>query len=325
MPGERPFGQPGESPMTRTGGLPFFGNLYSGRIDNNNYAPQAQGGSKDLQGFDKSMWDDPNVRARIDECPYFALCDQVIFHNMDPNYLDPGLLTPEEHHLLLLYSRAYYEKWGTIRARPPNIVPHLRFKYGGTALLDSITDLLDLPRENIKTLKQEYFFDDSCLIAMDPSLWRTAYLDPANRDHLSGRILDFGDIEKSKQEKFFLLLDQMRRIRVVRHDQGEEEKVEIIPFRNAVTLYDFSKYLGLKPYQGHLKVYDYVDTKKTAKVFTVKTEDDFFDFLVALFYSADIGEATLQADLADANDNTCRYSIVVEPFSIDDRRQGRWF
>lgn len=324
MQGERAFFQPGASPMASTGGLPFYGNLYTGRVDSQNYLPPHQGGSGLLEK-NTTLWDNPAIREKLLACPYFALSDQVMYHNMDPVYLDPGLLSPEEHQLLLLASRAYYEKWTTIYRRPPNPLPQLRIQYGMTKLLDDILFLLDVKPAVCEVLKKEYAVDDASLIGMNPNLWSAAFLDPANMDQLSGRVLEFAGMEEPTRRKFFLLLDQMRRIKVHRRDlPNGEERVEVVPFHYGVTLFDLCKFLGLKPYNGQLKVYDMVDMQGTMRAETLKTEDVYFDFLIALFYRADIRAATL-SDLADANDNTCRYTITVEPFSADERRKGRWF
>ncbi|KAG5491661.1 hypothetical protein JIQ42_01567 [Leishmania sp. Namibia] len=324
LEGERQFFNLGGSPMQSTGGLPFYGNLYAGRVDSQNYLPPRRGGSGLLE-VDKSLWDNPVTRQKLQACPYFALSDQVMFHNMDPVYLDPGLLSPEEHQLLLLFSRAYYEKWAAIHRRPPHALPRLRISYGSSKLLDEILFLLEVHPDVCEVLKKEYAVDDSSLIGMNPDLWSTAYLDPANMDHLSGRVLEFAGVPEPKRKKFFLLLDQMRRIKVHRRDLANgEERVDVVPFRYGVTLYDFSKFLGITPYSGQLKIYDYVDLQGTARAETLKDEDSYFDYLIALFYRADIRSSTL-TDMADANDHTCRYTVTVEPFTADDRRVGRWF
>lgn len=315
--------------MGAAGGLPFYGNLYTGRVDSQNYVAPVQGGGTGLVVGCKSLWDDPVIQARVSKCPYFALCDQVLFHNMDPSHLDPGILNPEEHQLLLLYSRAYYEKWKVIHRRPANVVPRLRIKYGGSALLDEMLELVECPKDVRLVLKLEYQVDDSCLIGMAPHCWSTAYLDPCNMDHLSGRVLEFADMPADSREKFFSVLDQMRRIRIVRRDLGTKENpnVEeelILPFCYGVTLFDLYKYLNLKPYSGQLKVYDFMDLSGTPRVISLIDEDSYFDFLLAVFYRANLRRATLSKNLADEKDYTCRYSITVEPFTVDERRVGGW-
>lgn len=323
MEGERKFSFAGQSPMQSTGGLPFYGNLYTGRVDGQNYMPPRQGGSGILEPG-KSLWDDPVVQQKIRQCPYFALSDQVLYHNMDPVFLDPGLLSAEEHQLLLLFSRAYYEKWLVIHKRPPNMLPRVRIQYGSTALLDEILFYLGATEEVANCLKKEYVVDDASLIGMNPELWTTAYLDPANMDQLSGRVLEFAGMPEPIQKKFFLLLKQMRRIKVIRRDLPTgEEQVEVVPFHFGVTLFDLHKFFGLRPYSGQIKVYDYVDLYGTRRTETLKTEDAYFDYLMALFYRPNIQLSTLSS-LADESDNTCRYTITIEPFTADDRRVGRW-
>ncbi|CCW66544.1 unnamed protein product [Phytomonas sp. Hart1] len=328
MEGERKYNFVGEAPIQGAGGLPFYGNLYTGRVDSQNYVPQRQGGSYLLEK-NGTLWDDTAVRAKIEKCPYFALSDQVLYHNMDPVYLDPGVLTPEEHHLLLLFSRAYFEKWKVLHKRPPNGFKRIRITYGGTQLLDNIISLLNISSKVAMTLKMEYFLDDASLIAMNPQCWDTAYLDPLNMDHFSGRVLEFGDMPKFQREQFFMLLNQMRRIVVERRDTmasngGVPERV-VLPFTKGVTLYDLYKELDLPPYSGQLKVYNLIDRIGTKRVQTLKDEDTYFDFLVLSFYKANLNQAVLSEDLADEMDNTCHYHITVEPFTVMERRVGRWF
>lgn len=324
--GERRFSFAGESPLGATGGLPFYGNIYAGRVDSQNYVPPVQGGGTGLViGGKKSLWDDAAVQAKVEKCPYFALCDQVLFHNMDPSHLDPGLLTPEEHQLLLLYSRAYYEKWSALHKRPAVAAPRLRLQYGSSKVLDELLDLVECPQDPRDALKQEYLVDDSSLIGMNPNCWTTAYLDPGNMDHLSGRVLDFADVPVECQQKFFLVLDQMRRIKVVRCDTADgEEETLIVPFLYGITLFDLHKYLGLKPYSGQLKVYDYVDGQGTPRVITLSSEDVYFDFLVSSFYKADLRKANTLSSIADDKDHTCRYVVTVERYGTNERRSGSW-
>lgn len=326
--GERKFAYPGESPLGATGGLPFYGNLYVGRVHEEDYRPPGQGGSAPnflSKNHAGALWENPAVRQKIQECPYFALCDQVLYHNMDPAYLDPGLLTPEEHQLLLLYSRAYYEKWKAIHRRPANGVTRIRIRYGSSDLLDRMCNYLDVPGKVRDVLKREYLVDDSCLIAMNPDVWSTAYFDPANLDHLSGRVLGFADMAEETQEKFFALLHQMRRLHIVRKDlSGAAEEHFVVPYKEATTLYDLSKSLNIIPYAGQLKVYNMVDLRGTVQTVTLSDEDAFFDFLVTSFYKADLHRATL-GELADSSDYTTQYTITVEPYTAAERRVGRWF
>ncbi|KAH9577232.1 hypothetical protein LSM04_000830 [Trypanosoma melophagium] len=322
MEGERKFTFPGSPATHATGGIPFYGNVYAGRVDTQNYVPPPQEGSGLIRPK-QNHWEDVQVRAKIEQCPYFALCDQVLWHNMDPAYLDPGLLTAEEHHLLLLFSRAYYEKWKTIHARPANALPRIRIKYGSTYLLDEMLELVEAPTKVRDSLVKEFQLDDASLIAMNPDCWMTAYLDPFNRDHFSGRVLEFAGMDEPLRNKFFLLLRQMRRLVIVRKDTPEEERL-VLPFSTGVTLFDLCKYLGVDPYNGQLKVYDYMDLQQTKHVITLKDEDSYFDYLVTLFFKANLRNATL-SDVADDTDNTARYTITVEPFTVAEKRIGRWF
>ncbi|EPY24735.1 hypothetical protein STCU_07031 [Strigomonas culicis] len=244
---------------------------------------------------------------------------------MDPAYLDPGLLTPEEHQLLLLYSRAYYEKWKAIHRRPPNGATRIRIRYGSCDLLDRMLGHLDVPAEVRDTLKREYLVDDSCLIGMNPDVWSTAYFDPANLDHLSGRVLGFADMAEEAQHKFFALLHQMRRLHIVRKDvPGVVEQHLVVPYSEGVTLYDLCQALKIAPYAGQLKVYNMLDLQGTVQTLTIGDEDAYFDFLVTSFYKADLLRATF-GELADKSDYTTRYTITVEPFTAAERRVGRWF
>ncbi|EKF39326.1 hypothetical protein MOQ_000449 [Trypanosoma cruzi marinkellei] len=322
MEGERKFTFPGTPASHSTGGVPFYGNIYAGRVDTQNYVPPTQEGSGLIKPK-SSLWDDPQIRAKMDRCPYFALCDQVLWHNMDPAYLDPGLLTAEEHQLLLLFSRAYYEKWKAIHMRPPNTLPRVRIKYGDTHLLDEMLELLDVPAKVRQSLVKEFQLDDASLIAMNPDCWETAYLDPFNRDHFSGRVLEFAGMDEHLRAKFFLLLQQMRRFVVVRKDTLEEQRL-VLPFTSGITLFDLYKYLGLTPYNGQLKLYDYVDLQQTQHVLTLGDEDTYFDLLVTTFFKANLRNATL-SDVADDTDYTARYTITVEPYSVPEKRIGRWF
>lgn len=102
-------------------------------------------------------------------------------------------------------------------------------------------------------------------------------------------------MDEKTQELFFQLLRQMRRIYVIRHDgpKHEETREQVVAFHDAPTLYDFYRFLELEPYSGQLKVYDYIDLKGTKLTITLQTEDDFFDFLMTIFYKANLNNATL--------------------------------
>mmetsp|Transcript_59928 Transcript_59928/g.69388 ORF Transcript_59928/g.69388 Transcript_59928/m.69388 type:complete len:341 (+) Transcript_59928:77-1099(+) len=315
--------------VNSTGGVPFYGNIYAGRVHSAAWTPPPQSGSGLLRNSGGSLWDDPGVQAKIKSCPYFALCDQVLWHNMDPNYLDPGLLTVEEHQLLLLFSRAYFDKWRSIHTRPENPGPRLRITYGDTSMLKQICDVLGVDAATQRSLIKEFLMDDAGLIGMNPRCWHTAYLDPANRDQLSGRVLEYAGLSVNQRQSFFRLLDQMRRIRIRRKDKpvgptGDVE-VDVIPFHEGATLYDLHVRLGLEPYSGQLKAYDLVDGRGTPLTMTLQDEDTYFDFLVLSFYKANIQLATLQESMADDTDCTTRYSLTVEPVKARDAAIGQWF
>lgn len=305
------------------GGIPFYGNLYAGRVNAQSWSPPPQKGSGLLLPH-RNLWDNSAVQAKIQQCPYFALCDQVLWQNMDPAYLDPGLLTVEEHQLMLLFSRAYFDKWRSIHTRPENAAPRLRITYGKTSLLREMCDFLGVEPTVTRTLIREFLMDDAGLIGMNPECWELAYLDPANRDHLSGRVLEYAGLTPHQREKFFLLITQMRRIKIVRKDLGDQEEVLVIPFSEAPTLYDLHKKLGLEPYSGQIKSYDLVDENGTALSQTMSDEDSFFDFLVCSFYKPNLVNATL-GEMADAKDLTSRYTLTVEPETTKQTSVGRWF
>jgi hypothetical protein len=243
---------------------------------------------------------------------------------MDPSYLDPGLLSVEEHQLLLLFSRAYFDKWRSIHTRPENAGPRLRITYGKTSLLKEMCDHLEIPPKITRSLVREFLMDDAGLIGMNPKCWDTAYLDPANRDHLSGRVLEFAGFDLDQRERFFLLVNQMRRMRIVRRDLGDEEQTIVIPYHVAPTLYDLYKFLDLEPYSGQIKSYDLVDDRGTALSQTMSDEDTYFDFLVCSFYKPNLPNATL-TEIADAHDLTSRYSLTVEATPARVAAVGRWF
>lgn len=307
-----------------SGGVPFYGNIYAGRVNAQSWSPPPQRGSGLLTPH-RNLWDDTAIQAKIKACPYFALCDQVLWQSMDPSYLDPGLLSVEEHQLLLLFSRAYFDKWRSIHTRPENAGPRLRISYGKTSLLKEMCEFIDISPKVTRSLVREFLMDDAGLIGMNPECWETAYLDPANRDHLSGRVLEYAGFTQEQREKFFLLVSQMRRIRVVRRDLGNEELTMVIPYKEAPTLYDLYKRLNLQPYSGQIKSYDLVDTSGTSLSQTMADEDTYFDFLVTSFYKPNLPMSTLSAGMADANDLTSRYTLTVEVATSEEASRGSWF
>ncbi|RNF11184.1 hypothetical protein TraAM80_01115 [Trypanosoma rangeli] len=131
----------------------------------------------------------------------------------------------------------------------------MRIKYCATHLLDDMLELLGTPEKVRQPLVKEFQLDDASLIAMNPDCWETAYLDPFNRDHFSGRVLEFAGMDEPLRTRFFLLLQQMRRLIVVRKDTTEDQRI-VFPFTAGVTLFDLYKHLGLDPYNGQMKIYD---------------------------------------------------------------------
>ncbi|CUE85184.1 Hypothetical protein, putative [Bodo saltans] len=306
------------------GGVPFYGNIYAGRVNAQSWSPPPQKGSGLLMPH-RNLWDDAAVQAKIQACPYFALCDQVLWQNMDPSFLDPGLLTVEEHQLMLLFSRAYFDKWRSIHTRPENAGPRLRITYGKTALLREMCEFIGVPHKITRSLVREFLMDDAGLIGMNPDCWDMANLDPANRDHLSGRVLEYAGLSLEHRQTFLLLITQMRRIRIVRKDLGgPEPETLILPYREAPTLYDLYVKLGLEPYSGQIKTYDLVNEHGTALSQTMADEDAFFDFLVTSFYKPNLVDATL-GGMADASDLTSRYTLTVEAEGTKQTSVGRWF
>ena len=381
------------------GGIPFYGNIYSGRINTEAYIPPPSGGGSGLIGPQKfSIQDDPAIKAKINACPYFALCDLVVWHNMDPQFLDPGIVTREEHQLLLLYSRAYYEKWSVLHSKADVTFPRVRIRYGESVIVRALLNKIKGDEEQAFALVKEMLFDDAALIGMsgyvDPDqiaqeeavalgassatpsttasssslvqsaaleaaphpdgtgaefaakgpLWETVLLDEAVRDHLSGRVLDFAGLSLRQQRDFFNMVDQMRRLVVIRKDLVDSETgapVEmkvVIPYREAITLYDLYTQLGLRPYSGQIKVYDLLvddyasmnpngmgTATSTRICLTLRDEDSYFDFLLTNFYRANLDLVTVSATMTDDTDATARYFLTVEPEEIEVQRQGRWF
>lgn len=319
--------------VNSAGGLPFYGNIYSGRVNSEAYIPPPKIGSG-LIGPKKFTHEDPEVRAKMDACPYFALCDMVVWHNMDPQFLDPGMLNREEHQLLLLYSRAYYEKWAALHSKADVCFPRVRTRLGQSDVMTQLFRMVGCPSDTVEIARREFLLDDVSLIAMKPDLWETAHMDEALRDHLSGRVLEFLGLNEVQQRNFFQILDQMRRIVVRRRDMISEldnspipEDVvgeTIVPYAEAVTLHEFSTHLGIQPYNGQVKVYNMLDERNTRVCLTINNEDTFFDFLITNFYKANLSLATM-GDIADANDATARYVITIAAEGQQLQQIGRWF
>lgn len=308
-------------------GLPFYGNLYMGRVNPEDYKPTPH----NLQpmknmGNQKFMPDDdPEIRSHLDRCPYFALCDMVVWHGMHHEFLDPGVLSDEEHHLLLLHSRAYYEKWKEIHAKPREIAPRLRIKRGRFAKCEAILDHLRVDRAQQEKLI-ERFLDDASLIAMNPNLWLTANLDPTLRLHLTGQIFE-GILNEEKQRELFELLDRMRTFVVLRTDkpqlyqpltgppEGTYEKI-VVNYRDVPTLWNFYKLLGLPSYSGQLKVKKFVGADGVSRTVTINSEDDFFDLTMSNFFNP---------NLNISGESTSRFVITVDEKTRSQNAVGRWF
>lgn len=301
-----------------TGGMDFFGNMYQGRVNAEDYTPpQAHSRYEQFKTkftFNKTYADDdPVIRAKIDRCPYFALSDMVVWHGMAPTFLDPGLLTTEEHHLLLLHSRMYYEKWTEIHAKPRECAPKIRIKYGRFSKTSEILDYIGVPAETKERLAIAKM-DDASLIGMNPNLWATAHLDAQLRDQLTGRVFTQCDVTEHDQELIFALLDRMRTLVVHRRDTRPEQTIEI-PYSEITTLWDLHKLLGLDSYSGQIKCYNWYD-EGARKVISMGDEDNFFDFKIYNFYKANI-RALGNFD--------ARAQLTVESNTRAESALGSWF
>ena len=151
--GEPKFSPGRVAPVEAVGGVPRFGNIFSGRINpesfnappmsqgtTGTYKKKAMGTLRELNSRRSTAFDDPYIKGKIDKCPYFAFSDMVVWQKMDPEYLDPGLISDEEHQLLLLHSRSYFEKWKKISARPQRVTfgPKMFLHYGGSSKLQAL-------------------------------------------------------------------------------------------------------------------------------------------------------------------------------------------
>ena len=180
------YGSTSSSELGYTGGLGHFGNLYQGRVNPDDHQPRG-----DQKKVPRSLYDyipvyadeDPVIKQKLEKCPYFALADMCVWQGMAPTFLDPGLLTKEEHHLLLLFSRAYYEKWRDIHSKPREFAPRARKKLGAFDKCAQVFEYCRIPLEKIRDA-QKLYFDDASLIAMHPRLWITAHLEDSLRDQL---------------------------------------------------------------------------------------------------------------------------------------------
>lgn len=289
----------------------FYGNLYQGRVSSEDYAPK--GGPLEKQNthlyIERPTYadDDPQIRPKLDKCPYFALCDMVVWHGMAPTYLDPGLLTREEHHLLLLFSRAYYEKWREIHSHPREFASKARVKLGRFSKCIQIFEHLNIPYEKIKKAQQLYF-DDSSLIAMHPNLWVSAHMDDILRDQLTGRVLRKAGFADDEVDRVVRILESMRTLLVRRSDlPGDDKKETIVPFREAPTLYDLYRHLELRGDQHVVKCHNYIVEGMPKRTITLGGEDQYFDFCVDTFFEANPA-------IAETN-SAARFVLSIDPMT----------
>jgi hypothetical protein len=270
-----------------TGGLGAHGNMYQGRVNPDDHQPRGFGSRipKGLYEHEQVYADDdPVIKAKLERCPYFALCDMCVWQGMAPTFLDPGLLTQEEHHLLLLFSRAYYEKWREIHSAPREFVPRARKKLGRFTKCVQIFEYLKIDLPRIRKA-QELYFDDATLMGFHPRLWVTAHLDEQLRDQITGRVLRQAGFVDDEVNKVFGIVDSMRTLYVIREDVPNTADV-IVPYREAITLYDLYARLGIDGSRA-IKCHNYKADGMPARCITISGEDDFFDFLVDNFYESD--------------------------------------
>jgi len=236
------------------------------------------------------------------------------WHKMDMQYLDPGLLTNEEHHLLLLHSRAYFEKWKAIHTNPRDYMPQKRIKRGTTVLLKRVSDVAGLSSTQFQSLA-DALVDDCALIAMKPRLWTTAHLDPKLREQFTGTVLNKAAMTPSQQKTFFECLDSLRAYRV----QTANGTERVIQFSETPTLWDLYLHLGLGEgmYNGQLRVLDF---QERGKVISLRNEDDFFDFLYYGFVDGEFPNGSPYPGQA-----CTKYEIQILPESYTKARTGVWF
>lgn len=314
--------------VNHTGGLPFLGNMYQGRVNPEDYQPSQYStrdeARQDLLCINKIYADDdPYIRAKMDKCPYFALCDLVVYSGMAPTFLDPGLLTTEEHHHLLLHSRAYYEKWTDIHSKPREFAPKIRRKKGRFVFTKRIFDYAAVP-QHVQKRAEEMMIDDSMFVAMDPSLWKSAHLDERLRDELTGRVLEMAGVSETQMDDIFGMLRRLRTFVVKRKDlpEGDEDPAAdengfiTFNYRDCPTLWNVYKNLGLPTYSGQLKLHSFVDAQGTPVSLSLATEDDYFDFLMTNFY---------RGDMSTPHGSPSRYVVTVEAKTRAQAAMGKWF
>ena len=324
------------------GGLPFYGNLYQGRVNADDWQPSQYSTSQEARvamlTFSRTYADDdPYIRAKMDKCPYFALCDLVVWHGMAPTFLDPGLLTTEEHHLLLLFSRAYYEKWLEIHSKPREVAPRPRIKKGRFEVSARLLKFVGADAHQIKKAR-DLLIDDASFAGMKPGLWSSAHLDEKVRDHLTGRCLEFIGLKERQMDELFEMLERMRSVVVKRRDkraklfalpgatdvsakstyynEDDEDGYLTFSFKDASTLHDLHTLLGLPSYSGQLKCYNFVDKHNTEHHVSLVDEDTYFDLLIQSFFGA---------RLEVPSGSTSPFVITVEAETTAEQIKGRVF
>lgn len=285
-----------------TGGLPFHGNFYQGRVNADDYKPPPQGRNNNpwakvcvkangiYTGYSKEEYPDdiPEIRMQLDQCPYFALCDMVVWQGMDAQYLDPGLLTNQEHYLLLFFSRMYYEKWNEIHNHPRELGPFLRKKRWTKDRTLRLLQLVHASPEVLSKVREHDVFDDSYLSALNPSLWLTANMDPVLRNQLTGVSLLECGLTEQQLEAICTITDRMRTVVVVRTDMMTQAVDPQYRFVDVPTLFDLYQALRLPVYSGQIKTDDFVDRSGAKLTQTISTEDDYFDFCTQSYMKARI-------------------------------------
>eukprot|EP00760_Papus_ankaliazontas_P008544 PhM_4_TR1387/c0_g1_i1/m.12781 len=353
--------------MYGLGGIPFsgVGNIYNRPANPDDYKPERANYKHNPKGAGKGtlgsvasgtrfvdynnnsknqyMADDvnPSLQNTVDQCPYFALCDMAVWFGMDPAYLSPGLLNQEEHHLLLLHSRAYFEKWKAIHSSPREFMPHKRIKRGKSSLLHLVCHVSNASEFYDKLV--ENMVDDASLIAMKPTLWSSAYLEPRMRSQLTGTVLQQLGMPPEKQNMFHNTIDSMRCFRVnicrgagrhLRHatkDAYVDEDIEsdphraydvveerIVHFRDAITLYDLYEHIGIRDqYNGQIRVHNFGETRKMV---SLRHEDDYFDFMYECFMEPDF-----VANPPIPGACSTRFELDVLPQTVSVSNTGVWF
>eukprot|EP00759_Apiculatamorpha_spiralis_P048014 PhF_6_TR43397/c1_g1_i1/m.66633 len=236
----------------------------------------------------------------------------AVWFGMDVQYLNPGVLTIEEHHLLLLHSRAYFEKWKTIHSLPREILPHKRVKKGGTGVLRKIAAACGMKEQERKILEEKFLLDDAAIIAMNPLLWTNAHLDPKLRSQFTGHVLREAKVNPIVAKDFYMILNCLRCFRVNTLNGVER----IIQFKEATTLYDLYQLLDIPVYNGQLRVLDFT---QRGVVISLRTEDDYFDFLYSTFADCDLIGRIPAPGLCCS-----KYEINILPESTRDKT-GVWF